>query len=76
MARKFNEIESDAMQLSLQERALLAERLLATLDPGQDVDAEELWLQEAERRYQEYLAGRISSKAAEQAFEDANKRLT
>ena len=76
MARKLSDIESDAMQLSLQERALLAERLLATLDPGDDVDAEELWLQEAEWRYQEYLAGRISSKTAEQAFEDAKKRLT
>lgn len=51
MAREFDDIERDAMQLSLQDRSLLAERLLATLDPGDDVDAEELWLQEAEWRY-------------------------
>ena len=76
MARKFGEIERDAMELSLQERALLVERLLATIDPGEDVDAEESWLHEAERRYQEYRAGSISSKPAEQAFGDANKRLT
>ncbi len=75
MARKFNEVESDAMQLSQQERALLVERLLATLDPGEDVDAEDLRLQEAERRYQEYRAGGIASKPAEQVFEDAKKRL-
>ncbi len=75
MARKLHDIESDAMQLSLQERALLAERLLATLDPGDDVDAEELWLQEAEWRYQEYLAGRIGSKPAPQVFKDTGKRL-
>jgi len=57
MARKLSEIESEAMQLSRQERALLVERLLTTLDVGEDVNAEELWLQEAERRYQEYRGG-------------------
>jgi putative addiction module component (TIGR02574 family) len=75
VARKFNKVESDAMQLSPRERAFLIELLLATLDPGEDVDAEELWLQEAERRYQEYRAGGIASKPATQVFEDANKRL-
>ncbi|MEK7806591.1 MAG: addiction module protein, partial [Chloroflexota bacterium] len=70
MARKFSDVESDAMQLPPRERALLIERLLATLDSGEDVDAEELWLQEAERRYQKYRAGGIESKPAAQAFED------
>ncbi|MER3425071.1 MAG: hypothetical protein C4293_19390 [Nitrospiraceae bacterium] len=27
---------------------------VATLEPGEDVDAEEEWVQEAERRYQAY----------------------
>ena len=75
MARKVNEIASEAMQLSRQERAMLVERLLTTLDVGEDVDAEELWLQEAESRYQEYRTGRLASKSAEQVFEDAKKRL-
>jgi putative addiction module component (TIGR02574 family) len=75
VARKFNEVENDAMELSRRERALLVERLLVTLDSGEDVDVEELWLKEAERRYQEYRAGGIASKPAEQVFEDANKRL-
>jgi hypothetical protein len=42
-------------------------------DVGEDVDAEELWLQEAERRCQEYRAGHIASKPVEQVFEDAKK---
>jgi putative addiction module component (TIGR02574 family) len=75
MARTLSEIESEAMLLSRQERAMLVERLLTTLDVGEDVDAEELWLQEAERRYQEYRTGRIMSKPAAQVFEDAKKRL-
>ncbi|MEW6352040.1 MAG: addiction module protein [Thermodesulfobacteriota bacterium] len=74
MTRTFVEIENDAYQLSAQERALLVKRLLLTLDPGEDVDAEELWLDEAERRYQEYREGRIGSKSASQVFEDAKQR--
>jgi len=54
---------------------MLVERLLTTLDVGEDADAEELWLQEAERWYQEYRAGHITSKPVEQVFEDAKKRL-
>jgi putative addiction module component (TIGR02574 family) len=76
MAKQFSEVESEAMQLSRQERASLVEHLLATLDPGEDVDAEELWLREAERRYQAYRAGGIAGKPAEQVFEDAKKKVT
>lgn len=74
MARTLNEIEREVMQLSRQERAELVERLIATLDVDEDVDAEELWIQEAERRYQEYRAGRIASKSAVQVFEDAKQQ--
>ena len=73
MARKLSEIEYDAMQLCSRERALLVAHLLATLDPGNDVDAEELWLEEAEGRYNKYRAGGIGSRPAERAFEDAKK---
>ena len=75
MARTLSEIKSEAMQLSRQEQAVLVERLLTTLDVGEDVNAEELWLQEAERRYEEYRAGRIASKPAAQVFADAKKSL-
>jgi putative addiction module component (TIGR02574 family) len=75
MARTLSEIESEAMQLSRQERATLIEHLIASLDVGEDVEAEELWLQEAERRYEEYRAGRIASKPAAQVFADAKKSL-
>ena len=50
MTKKLSDVERDAMELTHQERATLAEHLLATLDPADDVDAEELWLQEAEKR--------------------------
>jgi putative addiction module component (TIGR02574 family) len=75
MARKLNEIAKDARELPLRERALLVEHLLATLDKGEDVDAEELWLEEAEKRYQNYRAGKIGAKPADKVFEQAKKRL-
>ena len=75
MPRKLSDVEQDALQLPLQERAILVERLLATLDAGEDTDVEELWLQEAEKRYAEYRAGRTESRPAEQVMEEARQRL-
>ena len=75
MARPLDEIERDAIALAPEERAALAERLLATLDDGEDADAEEAWLAEAERRYQEYRAGRLKAAPADQAFAEARRRL-
>ncbi|ETX05562.1 addiction module protein [Candidatus Entotheonella palauensis] len=76
MGRTLHEIERDAMTLSQTDRALLAEHLLATLDVGEETadHVEELWLQEAEKRYQAYRTGHIASKTAAQVFEDAKKR--
>jgi hypothetical protein len=42
MARKLADIQRDAMQLSHRGRAKLVESLLATLDTGEDIQAEEL----------------------------------
>lgn len=75
MTKKLSDVERDAMELTHQERATLAEHLLATLDPADDVDAEELWLQEAEKREAEYSAGKITSKPAEQVFGEARQKL-
>lgn len=76
MSRKLGQVEQDAMELSVQERALLVERLLATLDTGEDADVEELWLQEAEKRYAEYRAGKIASRPAERVMEEARLRTS
>ena len=75
MTKKLSDVERDAMELTHQERATLAEHLLATLDPADNVDAEELWLQEAEKREVGYSAGKITSKPAEQVFGEARQKL-
>ena len=55
------EVLKSALSLNADDRAAVAERLLASLD---DLDADEvarLWTAEASRRREDYLAGRAAS---------------
>ncbi len=69
------EFERQALQLPLKERAALAEHLIASLDVPEDAECERLWVEEAERRYQEYKNGSISSRPAEDVFRDAPSKM-
>lgn len=71
----FVEIQNEALQLSETERAALAERLLASLDEGVTGLNEELWLDEAERRLEEYRVGKTTAITAEEVFNDARRML-
>lgn len=75
MRKTRSDIENDAMQLSSRDRAWLARRLIATLDTGGDDDAEDRWLERAEKRYQAYRDGHIESRSVEEVFQDAESRL-
>jgi putative addiction module component (TIGR02574 family) len=68
------QLESEALKLPSKDRARLAERLIASLDPETDPDAQRLWLQEAERRLDKLESGDVSGVPADQVFEKA--RLT
>lgn len=54
------EFEAQALQLEPQDRAALAEHLIASLDGLNASENERLGLGEADRRYQEYKKGNIS----------------
>lgn len=56
-------------------RALLAEHLIGSLETDADPDAELFWIEEAERRYAEYKAGRVKTIPSEQVFKDARAKL-
>jgi len=75
MGDPVREIESKALKLPLKERARLAERLLSSLDQETDPGADELWLQEAERRLDELEPGNVSGVPVEQVFEKARSTL-
>jgi putative addiction module component (TIGR02574 family) len=68
-------LEKQAQGLSPEERAQLAMALIERLDQGRDEDVEELWLDEAERRLEEYRTGRIESIPANEVFEKIEKKL-
>ena len=68
MARRLSEIEREAMQLSAKERAELARELIASLDEAIDADVEELWLAEAERRYEAYQRGEVQALPADEVI--------
>jgi len=67
------QIESAALELSLHERARLAERLLASLD--EDAAVEEAWAAEIERRVEDYRSGKLSTLAGDVVLADARARL-
>ena len=75
MSVKLKDVENQVAQLTEGDRVRLVEQLIRTLDSGDDVDAENAWLDEAERRYQEYRAGKLTSKAADAVFEDVLSNL-
>lgn len=75
MPLSVKEIEGKALQLSLHERAQLAEHLIHSLDAEEDPDAERLWIAEAERRYREYKAGKVKAKPAGTVFNEARSKL-
>jgi putative addiction module component (TIGR02574 family) len=75
MGNRARDIESQALRLPPRERARLAQRLIASLDPESDRDAEQAWLEEAERRLDELESGKVAGIPAEKVFEKARSTL-
>jgi len=61
MSTHYNEIERQARALTLKEKAALARLLIEELDQSVDDDADQLWIVEAERRYDSDLKGELEA---------------
>ncbi len=59
--------------LYIHDRATLAERLLARLEELSEEEAERLWAEEAQRRLEEYRAGRAKAVRAEEVHDKAER---
>jgi hypothetical protein len=68
-------IEKDVYQLPEHERAILALNLIRSLEKEEDSDTTDLWIKEAERRYQEFKKGIVKGKPAKQVFQEARARI-
>jgi putative addiction module component (TIGR02574 family) len=71
MSKQLEKITQEAMQLDLEERALLAGTLLRSMDEPPESEIERLWLEEAERRLKAYREGKVKGIPADQAFKKA-----
>jgi putative addiction module component (TIGR02574 family) len=75
MSSQFDDIEKRARALSREEKAALARVLIDELDPVNEPGVEELWLEEARRRYDAYRKGEIESIPGDEAMARARNRL-
>jgi putative addiction module component (TIGR02574 family) len=73
MSTHFHEIEKQARALPPKEKAALARQLIEELDMS--ADAEQLWIDEAQRRYEAYLKGELEALPGDEVMTRARNRL-
>ena len=70
MKLKLEQLETEALKLSVEARARLAQRLLRSIEPAAESEIDRLWIEEAQRRHEELLAG-AQAIPAEEVFAKA-----
>lgn len=75
MPINFKELEKEVRALGSREKAALARTLIEDLDVTEDQDTEQLWIEEAQRRYNAYLTGELKAVPGEEAMQRARQRL-
>jgi putative addiction module component (TIGR02574 family) len=73
MSTQLEEVEAEALKLTVEERAHLADRLLASL--SEDAEVEEAWTIEVERRVADIESGRVQLVPAAEAIARARAAL-
>ena len=74
MADPLKRFEDEALRLPHKDRAELARVLLLSLEAEEDGN-EEVWAQEAERRYRELKSGTVEAIPSDRVFAEARDRL-
>ena len=70
------QIESEALSLDMHSRANLVGKLLLNLDEPNVSEVEQLWLNEAERRLEDYRQGKVQGIPGNEVFERAIAELS
>jgi putative addiction module component (TIGR02574 family) len=76
MNPNIEELAKETMALDIEDRALLAGKLLLSLDEPTSSELERLWLDEAERRLESYRTGRVQGIPADDVFRRAISELS
>jgi hypothetical protein len=75
MSALFDELEKQARTLTASEKATLARILIEELDPSLDADVEQLWVAEAQRRYEAFRKGELVALPGDEVMVRARRRL-
>ena len=75
MSTHFDDIERQARALPFKEKAALARLLIEELDQAVDSDAEQSWIDEAQRRYDAFKNGELEALPGDAVMESARNRL-
>ena len=73
MSLSIDQLTEEAMHLSPSSRALLAERLVESLDATEMDELQKLWATEAVRRRDEVRSGRVQPVAGEQVLAEVRR---
>ena len=69
------QIADEALALPSEARALLADRLVESLDPAEDGYIRQLWMREARRRVDEIRRGEVKAIPADEVFEQVRQAI-
>jgi hypothetical protein len=75
MAITVEQLTEAALSLPSEARALLADRLVESLDPSQDREIQTLWAVEAMRRRDEIRSGSVAPVSRQEALERIRRIL-
>lgn len=67
------QIAEEALSLPSEARALLADRLVESLDPAEDGYVHQLWASEARRRRDDVRSGRVETVPGDEALEQVRR---
>ena len=75
MKENYQELEKQARALSFRQKTALARTLIEDLDSTEDGQIEDLWIEEAQRRYEAYLTGNLEAVPGQEAMQRARQHL-
>jgi putative addiction module component (TIGR02574 family) len=73
--RKTEDLFDEAISLPVEERTLLVDRLLQSLNPTQS-DIDKLWAEEAEKRLKEITEGSVKTIPGDEVFGKIRERFS
>jgi hypothetical protein len=75
MSSKFHDLEMQARALTVKEKAALARLLIEELDMTVEADVDQLWVHEAQRRYDAHQKGELEARVGDEVMARVRNRL-